>query len=64
MTQRKVFERLEAANLTVNLAKSEFGAATMRYLGHTVGYESVKPSDVKTQDIQAFPILKNVKELR
>ena len=63
-TLRKVFERLEAANLTVKLAKSEFGTATVKYLGHTVGYGSVKPSEAKTQDIQAFPIPKNVRDLR
>ena len=49
---RKVFERLEAANLTVNLEKSEFWAATVKYLGHTVGYGSMKPSEAKTLDIQ------------
>ena len=63
-TLRKVLERLEAAKLTVNLAKSEFGAATVKYREHTVGYGSVKPSEAKTQDIQALPIPKNVRELR
>ena len=29
----QVFNRLEAANLTINLAKSEFGRAEVRYLG-------------------------------
>ena len=63
-TLRKVFEKLEVANLTINLAKSEFGAATVKYLGHMVGYGSVKPSEAKTQDIQKFPIPRNVRELR
>ena len=44
--------------------KSEFGAATVKYLGHMVGYGSVKPSEVKTQDIQKFPIPRNVRELQ
>ena len=63
-TLRKVFERLETANLTINLAKSEFGAATVKYLGHTVVYNCVKPSEAKTQDMQTFPNPKNVRELR
>ena len=32
-----VFGRLAAANLTVNLAKSDFGHAKVIYLGHVVG---------------------------
>ena len=33
----EVFGRLAAANLTVNLAKCEFGQATVTYLGKVVG---------------------------
>ena len=32
-----VFERLQAASLTVNLAKCEFGKTTVTYLGKEVG---------------------------
>ena len=36
----------------------------VKYLGHMVGYGSVKPSKTKTQGIQKFPIPRNVRELR
>lgn len=34
---RTVFDRLAKASLTLNLAKSEFGQATITYLGKEVG---------------------------
>ena len=34
---RALFERLSEAGLTINLAKCEFGASTVNYLGHQVG---------------------------
>ena len=36
-----VFYRLAAANLTVNLAKSDFGHAKVIYLGHVVGMGNI-----------------------
>ena len=40
---KEVFGRLAAANLTVNLAKCEFGQATVTYLGKVVGRGEVCP---------------------
>ena len=34
---RELFQRLSSARLTINLAKCEFGKATVTYLGHVVG---------------------------
>ncbi len=34
---KELFSRLAKANLTVNLAKSEFAKATVTYLGKVVG---------------------------
>ncbi|KAK7926273.1 hypothetical protein WMY93_008583 [Mugilogobius chulae] len=44
---REVFERLDKANLTINLAKCEFAKATVLYLWKIVGSGSVKPVHAK-----------------
>ena len=54
-TIQKLFDHLTEANLTINLAKSEFGCATVTYLGHIVGQGRVKPVDVKIDAIRTFP---------
>ena len=52
---RKLFERLSAAKLTVNLSKCEFGKATVTFLGHVVGQGLVKPIEAKVTAICQFP---------
>ena len=54
-TIRKFFVRLSKAKLTISLAKSEFGCATVTYLGHVVGQGHVKPVDAKITSISEFP---------
>jgi len=44
-----------AANLTVNLAKCEFGHATVTFLGHVVGQGHVKPIQAKVEAIAQYP---------
>ncbi|XP_073768826.1 uncharacterized protein [Danio rerio] len=46
-TLREVFMRLEKASLTLNLAKCDFGKATITYLGKEVGQGQVKPIGAK-----------------
>ncbi|KAL1276640.1 hypothetical protein QQF64_036263 [Cirrhinus molitorella] len=52
---RTVFERLECASLTLNLAKCVFGQATVTYLGRQVGQGQVKPVEAKVAAITEFP---------
>uniref|UniRef100_A0A7N8YKI4 Gypsy retrotransposon integrase-like protein 1 n=2 Tax=Mastacembelus armatus TaxID=205130 RepID=A0A7N8YKI4_9TELE len=52
----KVFERLAQASLTLNLAKCEFGQATVRYLGREVGQGQVRPVIEKIHAIVNFPV--------
>ena len=47
--------RLRQAQLTVNLAKSEFGQACVTYLGHVVGRGGIKPIHAKVEAIMNFP---------
>ena len=44
----------DAFKLTINLMKSEFGQATVKYLGHIVGQGQVRPLDAKIQTIAKF----------
>ncbi|XP_035235565.1 uncharacterized protein LOC118206694 [Anguilla anguilla] len=60
----ELFDRLSAANLTVNLAKCEFGQATVMYLGKVVGRGQVHPVDSKVESVLAFPAPKTRRELR
>ena len=60
---RALFDRLDKANLVVNLMKSEFGKAKVTYLGHVVGQGQVLPREAKIQAILDFPIPSTKREL-
>ena len=60
---KALFDRLLDAGLTVNLVKSEFGCATVEYLGHVVGQGQIKPRQAKIEAIVNFPIPKTKREL-
>lgn len=49
-----VFQRLGAANLTLNLSKCKFGKATVPYLGKVVGCGVVRPIEAKVEAILSF----------
>ena len=59
----RFFQIMREAKLTINLMKSEFGKATVKYLGHIVGQGQVRPLDAKIQTIIKFPIPTSRKEL-
>ncbi|XP_047500268.1 uncharacterized protein LOC125046527 [Penaeus chinensis] len=58
-----LFERLVTANLTVNLAKSDFAHARVTYLGYEVGQGQVKPLDSKIDAIEKYPVPKSKREV-
>ena len=60
----EVFGRLAAANLTVNLAKCEFGQATVAYLGKVVGRGVVCPIGAKVEAICCFGVPTSRGELK
>ena len=43
------------ANLSINLAKSEFSHAEVTSLGHVVENEQIKPLKAKVQAIMEYP---------
>ncbi len=63
-TLRLVFQRLENASLTLNLAKCEFGKATVTYLGKQVGRGQVRPIASKVDAIASYPAPKTRRQLR
>ena len=60
---KRFFQIMLEEKLTINLMESEFGKATMKYLGHIVGQRQVRPLDAKIQTIAKFPIPTSRKEL-
>ena len=60
---KRFFQIMLEAKLTINLMKSEFGKATVKYLGHIVGQGQVRPLDAKIQTIVKYPIPTSRKEL-
>ena len=60
---KRFFQIMREAKLTINLMKSEFSKATVKYLGHIVGQGQVRPLDAKIQTIVKFPIPTSRKEL-
>lgn len=63
-TLATVFKRLADASLTLNLAKCEFGKATVTYLGKEVGQGKVRPISAKVNAILNFPVPTTRRELR
>ena len=60
----QVFDRFARATLTLNLAKCEFGKATVTYLGQQVGQGEVRPVEAKIVAIRDFPVPTTRKALR
>lgn len=63
MLLKTVFERLVGAYLTVNLAKCEFGKATITYLGK-VGQGQVQPVSAKVTAVADYSVHTTCRELR
>lgn len=64
LSLKTVFERLAEASLTLNLAKCEFGKATVTYLGKQVGLGQVHPVEAKVTAVLSYPVPTTRCELR
>lgn len=60
----KVFDALSAANLKIQLDKSEFLKKEVAFLGHVITDEGVKPNPDKIDAIQNWPIPKTEKQIK
>lgn len=63
-TLERFFRNLAEANLSINLAKSEVGKATVTFLGYVVGQGHVCPRECKIQAIIDMPAPRNKRELQ
>ena len=61
---KNVLDRLKSAHLKINLAKSQFFAPQIEFLGHEVTPDGIKPSSDKTAAIERFPIPSNADQVR
>ena len=59
-----IFARLKEAGLKLNPRKCQFAAREVKYLGHILSPQGVRPNPEKTAIVDTFPAPKNVKEVR
>ena len=59
-----IFERLKEAGLKLNPRKCHFAASEVKYLGHLLSTQGIKPNPDKTAIVDSFPVPKNIKEVR
>jgi len=60
----RVLECLQKAQLTVNMAKCQFGKSEVHYLGHVIGGGTVKPDPQKVEAVNNYPVPVTKKEVR
>ncbi|KAF7657670.1 hypothetical protein LDENG_00023810 [Lucifuga dentata] len=59
-----VLDKLQEANLTLNLKKCQFFRNSLKFLGHLISSTGVEVDVEKTKAVQDFPIPHNIKELQ
>ncbi|UYV68869.1 K02A2.6-like, partial [Cordylochernes scorpioides] len=60
----KVFDKLRQYNMKLKLSKCIFGRTEVKYLGHIISHNQLKPDPVKVKSIQDFPRPDTVKKVR
>ena len=58
------FQRLEEANVTLNQAKCEFNKSSVKFLGHVVNKNGIRPDPDKTSAILKMPTPRSVSNVR
>lgn len=61
---RQVFDRLRAANLKIQVDKTEFLRKELLYLGHVITPDGVRPNPDKIQAVKDFPKPKTKTEIK
>jgi len=59
-----VLQRLEDAGLTLNAKKCEFAATTIKYLGHELSPDGVRPMPSLVEAVRSFPEPKDAVEVK
>jgi hypothetical protein len=60
----QVFTSLNEAQLTIKLKKCKFGKNEVKFLGHLVSHQSVKPDPEKVAAVNRFPVPKCVADIQ
>ncbi|UYV74836.1 K02A2.6-like [Cordylochernes scorpioides] len=60
----KVFDKLRLYNMKLKLSKCIFGRTEVKYLGHIISHNQLKPDPGKVKSIQDFPRPDTVKKVR
>ncbi|XP_046484824.1 uncharacterized protein [Neodiprion pinetum] len=60
----KLAERLRKANLTLQSDKCEFLRTEVKYLGHIISADGVKPDPKKIEAVKKFPVPKTTKNVK
>ena len=63
-TLRLVLQRLRDKNITLNKATCEFIKSQLKFLGHTLSKEGVKPDTAKIKGVNNFRVAKNPTEVK
>lgn len=61
---RLVFERFRDANLKLKPKKCHFGQRKVKYLGHVISKDGIRPDPEKISAIKEYPVPRTVKEDR
>ena len=60
----QVLQRLSTAGVTLNSAKCEFNTKQIKFLGHIVSPEGIRPDPEKVSAVEDMPPPNNVQETR
>lgn len=61
---RTIYEKFRRANMSININKCEFLRTEIKFLGHIISEEGVKPDPEKIKSIMDFPTPINAKGVR
>jgi hypothetical protein len=59
-----LFDRIQTADLTINLEKSQFMKEKVKFLGHIVTPEAIFVDSEKLEAINEYPVTRNMKKLQ
>lgn len=60
---KEVFKRLRAYNLKLNVKKCQFGMTRVKYLGHIVSSDGVRPDPDNVSKVQNYPVPQSSKQV-
>lgn len=63
-TLRKIFQILRDCGLKIKIEKTKLFAREIKYLGHVINQDGVKPDEKNIEAVRKFPVPKNLKELQ